>query len=196
MKAMQTYWFLWISLSCSLSALYAQSPEEYRAIFARLEQYETQHLQPVFHQQRQKLNAFLSEEDKVKVYELSQQYHRNQDRRQSLFREASLSPDQKMAAWETLQTEIVWIETEAKQLAEKYADIIHQLCVQELTPQILRWRTDMNLLLHSFNQNRAATSQRLLAKYGFGKWSQPLHFLLWQAEKPVLAREAAAETGP
>ncbi|NJL11629.1 MAG: hypothetical protein HC913_00475 [Microscillaceae bacterium] len=188
---MPTYWFIWMGLSCSLSALYAQSPEEYRAIFARLEQYETQHLQPVFSQQRQKLNAFLSEEDKVKVYELSQQYLHNQDRRQSLFREASLSPAQKMAAWENLQTEIVWVETEAKQLAEKYADIIHQLCVQELTPQILRWRTDMNLLLYSFNQNRISTPQRLLAKYGFGNGANPCtsYFgrpknLCWPAKPP------------
>jgi hypothetical protein len=156
--------------------------------------YHQEKLNPVFEQQRSKLNQFLQKEDKMTIYALARQFEKQQLQKNQLLSQKQPNGESFMETWEELQRREVDILIEVEGFVEKYETIIKQLLKEEIQSQIKKWQTEINQILVKYNVSQQYPTQRHFAKHGYGHWSNPAYFLLWNAEKPV-SNEAAAETG-
>lgn len=156
--------------------------------------YHQKYLLPVYQQQRLKFNQYLDKNEIAQLYHLSVDYHRFANDKKALLNNASINASEFMKTWENLQQEEVRILVSVEGLTDKYFFVLQKLLKDDLKTQILQWQKDINLLTGKYNTNINYPKERLFAKYGFGQWSDPLYFVLWQAQKPN-TQEAAADTG-
>ncbi len=165
-----------------------------QALLEEVNDYHQKYLQPVFEQQRKKFNLYLDKHEIAELYTLSVDYQKFTSDKSQLLSNSSIDATQFMKIWENLQQEEVRILVSLEWLTDKYFFVLQKLLKDDLKTQIQQWQKDINGIIAKYNTVINYPKERLFAKYGFGKWSDPFYFVLWQAEKPLTA-ESAAEMG-
>ncbi len=194
MKTLSLFPFILLILTFNLSFAQSKAVNSYVALKNEVTAYHQKNLNTVFEQQRNKLNQFLEKEDKASIYALAKQFEAQQSQKAKLFAQKQADASVFMQTWEELQQKEVQILIKAEGFVEKYDAIIEQVLKEEIQTQIKKWQTEINQILSKYNTPLQYPQQRYFAKYGFGRWSSPAYFLLWNAEKPE-KQEAAAEPG-
>ncbi len=165
-----------------------------QSLFEEVNNYHQKYLLPVYQQQRQKFNQYLDKNEIAQLHALSIAHQKFTNDKYQLLNNSSIDGNEFMDMWESLQQEEVRILLSLEGLIDKYFFVLQKLLKEELKDQIQRWRKDLNGIISKYNANVLFPKERFFAKYGFGKWSDPVYFVIWQAKKPN-STESAADMG-